>query len=127
MTKDLLNLLNARSPSDIANAFLLLKRNTMDNVNKKSDGRKTICIILDLALLDILSVLRTFYGYETRNKLMPFLVMNAVLEVAALKVDPAWTKNQLKAHSDCLKFALDFNRAFIRIVWISLQQNPSLK
>jgi len=106
-----MSLLNARTPSQIAKTFAVLERNTMGNENRKRDGRKTICFRMDLSMLYLLSVLKTFYGYETRNKLMPFMIMSTALEVASLSPKTEWTKTQKQSFKECRKFAAEFGQA----------------
>lgn len=85
----------------------------MGNANRKRDGRKTICFRIPRELISLLEVAQSFYSYSTMNKLMPFLVMSAALEIAGFKPGKDWTKKQLRAHKECKKFARSFAEALM--------------
>ncbi len=84
----------------------------MKKVSSKKRYAKTVIYFrVDTRLMDLVSTLKRFYRYTTKNELLPYLLIMSVLELASLKADPAWTKDQKKAHKEAKKFSSDFGQA----------------
>ena len=76
-------------------------------------GKTIIYIRIDNALLDLISVLRDFYGYKTRNELFPYLIILSVLDIASLPKDSNWIPSQLKAWRASKTLASNFGDSIV--------------
>jgi hypothetical protein len=78
---------------------------------KERYGKTIIYVRIDTKLLKLISMLRDFYGYRTRNELFPYLIILSVLDVATLAKNPKWSPHQIKAWQTCQKMSLSFKNS----------------
>jgi len=74
-------------------------------------GKTVLYIRLDNKLLDLISVLKDFYGYCNRNDLFPFLLVSSILDIAAYKPQNDWPSEKTKAFKKAKKYASSFEQA----------------
>jgi hypothetical protein len=63
----------------------------------------------------LLDQMQVFYRAKTQNQLFQYLVLMNMLDIAALKENPNWTKQQRAAWLDCREYAKQLNRDILLV------------
>jgi hypothetical protein len=86
-------------------------KNMIKVSSKKRFAKTVIYFRIDTRLVDLINTLKEFYKYTTKNELLPYLLILSMLDIATLKSDKEWSKEQKKAYEKAKKFASDFGQA----------------
>ena len=84
---------------------------------------------MPVEICDYINILQGVHNMSTKNRLMPHIIMMAMLDAAKLPVNKDWTKTQKNCHKKALKFRKSFfNSLFLvsceKVIEEATAENP---